>query len=77
VQITIYDADMDEERKRDRLRSFVIGGIVGAGAVIAAGRRARPRKAAPRPITVGLAAFEDAPCYRELVDRERSDFEGS
>lgn len=67
---------MDEERKRDRLRSFVIGGIVGAGAVIAAGRRARP-KARPRPMTVGLAAFEDAPCYRELVDRERSEFEGS
>jgi hypothetical protein len=77
VQITIYDADMDEERKRDRLRSFVIGGIVGAGAVIAAGRRARPRKPAARPITAGLAAFEDAPCYRELVDRERPDFEGS
>jgi hypothetical protein len=77
VQITIYDADMDEERKRDRLRSFVIGGIVGAGAVIAAGRRARPKKPSPRPITVGLAAFEDAPCYRELVDRERSDFDDS
>jgi hypothetical protein len=76
VQITIYDADMDGERKRDRLRSFVIGGMVGAGAVIAAGRRARPRTK-PRPITVGLAAFEDAPCYRELVDRERSDFDGS
>jgi hypothetical protein len=76
VQITIYDADMDEERKRDRLRSFVIGGIVGAGAVIAAGRRGRPKSRA-RPITVGLAAFEDAPCYRELVDRERSDFDGS
>lgn len=76
MQITIYDADMDEERKRDRLRSFVIGGIVGAGAVIAAGRRARP-KARPRPTAVGLAAFEDAPCYRELVDRERSDFDES
>lgn len=67
---------MDEERKRDRLRSFVIGGIVGAGAVIAAGRRARP-KGRSRPTPVGLAAFEDAPCYRELVERERSDVDGS
>lgn len=67
---------MDGERKRDRLRSFLIGGAVGAGAVIAAGRRARP-KARARPTPVGLAAFEDAPCYRELVERERSDLEGS
>jgi hypothetical protein len=76
VQITLYDARMDGERKRDRLRSFVFGGIVGAGAVIAAGRRTRP-KARPRPTAVGLAAFEDAPCYRELVERERSEFEAS
>ncbi len=75
MQITIYDARMDEERKRDRLRSFVIGSMVGAGAVIAARRgKSKPRT---RPTPVGLAAFEDAPCYRELVDRERSDFEGS
>ncbi len=59
-------------RKRDRMRSFVIGGIVGAGAAVAAGRRLRPR-ARPRQTPAGLAAFEGAPCYRELVERERSD----
>jgi hypothetical protein len=67
---------MDGEGKRDRLRSFVIGGVVGAGAAIAAGRRGRPRRPKPRPTPVGLAAFEDAPCYRELVERER-DVDGS
>lgn len=59
-------------RKRDRMRSFVIGGIVGAGAAVAAGRRLRPRPR-PRQTPAGLAAFEGAPCYRELVERERSD----
>jgi hypothetical protein len=73
--MTDYDACMDEERKRDRLRSFVIGGVVGAGAVLAARRKGR--KAPVRITPAGLTAFEDAPCYRELVERERSDFEGS
>jgi hypothetical protein len=53
----------------DRLRSFVIGGLVGASAALAAVRRKRPR---PRPTQPGLAAFEDAPCYRETLDRERA-----
>jgi hypothetical protein len=67
---------MDGEGKRDRLRSFVLGGVVGASAAIAARRRARPRRPKPRPTPAGLAAFEDAPCYRELVERER-DVDGS
>ena len=66
---------MDGERKRDRLRSFVIGGIVGAGAVLAT--RRKPPKAPIRITPAGLAAFEDAPCYRELVERERASLEGS
>jgi len=61
---------MDEERRRrDRARSFLLGGIVGASAAIAAARRLRPRR--PRETPAGLAAFEDAPCYRELIERER------
>ena len=58
--------------KRDKVRSFLIGGLVGAGAAVAAGRRLRPRPRR-RETPVGLAAFEDAPCYRELVERERLD----
>ena len=62
-----------EQRKRDRLRSFVLGGIVGASAVVAAGRRRRPAQRPPSP--AGLAAFEGAPCYREIVERERFEAE--
>ena len=57
----------EEERRRDRLRSFVLGSLVGASAALAAGRRRRPKR---RATPAGLAAFEGAPCYRELIDRE-------
>jgi hypothetical protein len=63
---------MDGERKRDRVQSFVLGGLLGASAAIAAARRSRPRRRAPRQTPAGLAAFEGAPCYREVVERERS-----
>ena len=64
---------MDGERKRDRLQSFVLGGLLGASAAIAAARRRRPRRRreAQRQTPAGLAAFEGAPCYREVVERER------
>jgi hypothetical protein len=64
---------MDEEGRgrRDRLRSFLIGGVVGASAAIAAARRLRPQARRQRESPAGLAAFEDAPCYRELIERER------
>lgn len=58
---------MDGEGKRDRLRSFVLGGIVGASAALAAGRRRR-RQRPQEP--AGLAAFEGAPCFRELIERD-------
>jgi hypothetical protein len=54
---------------KTRARSFLLGGIVGASAVMAAARRRRPRRS-PRGIIGGLDAFEDAPCYREAVERE-------
>jgi hypothetical protein len=61
---------MDGEERGGRLRSFVFGGLVGASAALAAVRRRRRRK--PRRTTpAGLAAFEEAPCYRELVESER------
>ena len=59
----------DGRSRRHRARSFVLGGIVGASAVAAGLRRARRRKR--RPVQAGLAAFESAPCYRELLERER------
>jgi hypothetical protein len=58
-----------ERRRRDRVRSFVLGGVIGASAVAAGLRRARRRRT--RPVQAGLAAFESAPCYRELLERER------
>ena len=60
-----------ERRRRDRVRSFVLGGVIGASAVAAGIRRARRRR--KRPVQAGLAAFESAPCYRELLERERRD----
>jgi hypothetical protein len=60
---------MDRESQSGRLRSFLIGSLVGASAALAAARRKRSRRRETAP---GLAAFEDAPCYRETLERERS-----
>jgi hypothetical protein len=53
-----------------RLRSFALGGVLGAAGAIATVRRraASPRR--PRPAGPALAAFEDAPCFLELVEAE-------
>jgi hypothetical protein len=63
---------MDGEDRRSRLQSFVLGGLVGASAALAAARRHRPRRRPRRRTPHGLAAFEGAPCYREIVERERA-----
>jgi hypothetical protein len=60
---------VDGENRRTRLRSFALGGLLGASAVFAAARRKRPQRRRP-PGPIGLAAFEDSPCYRELVEEE-------
>jgi hypothetical protein len=57
-----------DERRGERLRSFLVGGLIGASAVIAAARRRRKREAPGHK--AGLAAFEDAPCYQELIERD-------
>jgi len=60
----------DERDSRGKLRSvgsFLIGGVVGAGAALVTHRRRRPLAKPPG----GLAAFEDAPCYREASERKR------
>ncbi len=53
--------------RRGPLRSFALGGIVGAAGAIATVRRLH--SAAPGSPT-GLAAFEDAPCFLELVAQD-------
>ena len=62
---------MDGEGRGRRLQSFLIGGVVGASAAVATARRrrdvARRRRDRLRS-PIGLAAFEGAPCYRELVE---------
>jgi hypothetical protein len=62
---------MDGESGRGRISSFVLGGLVGASAAALAAARRRPRRRPPpRRTPQGLAAFEGAPCYREIVERE-------
>jgi hypothetical protein len=61
---------VDGEKRRGRLRTFVLGSVVGASAALAAmnrRRQAQRRRSRPR----GLAAFESAPCYLELLEEER------
>jgi hypothetical protein len=61
---------MDGEQRRGSVRTFLLGGLVGASAAVAAinrRRRVQRRRGRQR----GLAAFESAPCYRELLDREQ------
>jgi hypothetical protein len=55
--------------RRGRLRSFALGSIVGAAGTIATARRLR-RSSRQREAPAGLAAFEDAPCFLELEERE-------
>jgi hypothetical protein len=66
---------MDGEQRRGRLSSFVVGGLVGASAALAAARRKRRRGQVARRTPQGLEAFEGAPCYREVVERELEELE--
>jgi hypothetical protein len=60
---------MDGAGRGSKLRSFAIGGVVGAAGAMATARRASRRRR-PREAPAGLAAFEDAPCFLELVGEE-------
>jgi hypothetical protein len=61
---------MDGDRRGGRIRSLALGGLVGAAGAIATARRLRPPSRRPRNAPAGLAAFEDAPCFLEVVGRE-------
>jgi hypothetical protein len=65
---------MDGQDRRGRLRSFALGGLVGAAGALATAQRLRPRSRRPRGAPAGLAAFEDAPCFLEIVEREAQDY---
>lgn len=67
---------MDGERG-SRLRSFLLGGLVGSAAGLAAAGRMKVKQGRrERQTPAGLAAFEQAPCYREIVEKERSEARG-
>jgi len=62
---------MDGERTRGRARDFILGGLVGASAAVATARRRRMvlrRRDQRLEQPAGLAAFEGAPCFEELVE---------
>jgi hypothetical protein len=61
---------VDPPRQRSPLRSFALGGLVGAAGAIATVRRLRSPSRRPRDAPTGLAAFEDAPCFLEIVEQE-------
>jgi len=64
---------MEGQRGR-RLGSFLIGGLVGSVAGLVAAGRVRVRPApATRATPEGLAAFEGAPCFAELVEAEAAE----
>jgi len=71
MRTAVYAIRVDDDSRRSRLRSFAIGGLVGAAGVLATVRRS-PRRLSRRPSNApaGLAAFEDAPCFLELVGEE-------
>ena len=62
---------MKDDQSHTRLRSFVIGGIVGGAAGLAASRMRARRALERRAQPPGLAAFEEAPCFKELVEEQR------
>jgi hypothetical protein len=61
---------MDGQARGRRLRSFAIGSLVGAAGAIATVRRASRPSRRRRDAPSGLQAFEDAPCFLELVGEE-------
>ena len=69
---------MQGERARARTRDFLLGGLVGASAAVAAARRrrmVRRRRGQRLERPAGLAAFEGAPCFEELLEERTAGLE--
>jgi hypothetical protein len=69
---------MDAEQRRGRARDFIIGGLVGASAAAATARRrrmVRRRRDQRLERPAGLAAFEGAPCFEELLEEQAASSE--
>jgi hypothetical protein len=67
---------MDDDDRLGRARTFLLGGLVGASAALATARRRRrlARQRRERRLhPAGLAAFEDAPCFQELLEQEKEE----
>ena len=67
---------MQGEGRRGRARDFLLGGLVGASAAVAtARRRRRLRRLREQRLEqpAGLAAFEGAPCFEELLEARAAD----
>jgi hypothetical protein len=64
---------MDGDGRRGRLRSLALGSLIGAAGAIATRRRVL-RSRRPRHAPAGLAAFEDAPCFLEVVEQEAQSY---
>lgn len=67
---------MDGAGRGSKLRTFAIGSVVGALGALATARRTPGRTRRPRSAPGGLAAFEDAPCFLELVGEEAQRYRG-
>jgi len=65
---------MDGQSRRARLRSFALGSVIGAAGTIATVRRLRHPSRRSRDAQAGLGAFEDAPCFLEIVEREAQSY---
>jgi hypothetical protein len=70
---------MDADGRRARARDFLLGGLVGASAEVATarrGRRLRREREARLERPAGLAAFEGAPCFEELLELQTTEPDG-
>lgn len=69
---------MQGEDVRARARDFLLGGVLGASAAVATVRRrrlVRRRREQRLEQPAGLAAFEGAPCFEELLEERAAELE--